>query len=102
MTDMETASCIVGRQERSRMAHLVAVALAVHLLFLSANPLSAYVWRCHSPHGDFWTTTPKESDDCSEYDSLYNPDAAPPMAKQRTCLLYTSPSPRDRQKSRMP
>jgi len=73
------------------MAHLVAVALAVHLLFLSANPLSAYVWRCHSPHGDFWTTTPKESDDCSEYDSLYNPDAAPPMAKQRTSMEFTTP-----------
>ena len=27
---------------------------------------------------------------------------APPPATPSTCLLYTSPSPRDRQKSRMP
>ena len=73
------------------MSHLVAVMLSVHLLFLWASPVSAYVWRCHSPHGDFWTTQPKESDDCSEYDSIYNPDAAPPMAKQRTALEFTTP-----------
>ena len=30
------------------------------------------------------------------------PAAAKPEAKAKTCLLYTSPSPRDRQKSRMP
>lgn len=73
------------------MAHLVAIALAVHLLFLSGSPVAAYVWRCHSPHGDFWTTAPKESDDCSEYDSIYNPDAAPPTAKQRTSMEFTTP-----------
>ena len=73
------------------MSHLAAVVLAVHLLFLWTSPVSAYVWRCHSPHGDFWTTAPKESDDCSEYDSIYNPDAAPPMAKQRTAMEFTTP-----------
>lgn len=72
------------------MSHLAAVVLAVHLLFLWTSPVSAYVWRCHSPHGDFWTTAPKESDDCSEYDSIYNPDAAPPMAKQRTAMEFTT------------
>ena len=30
------------------------------------------------------------------------PEGAVPMAESPTCLLYTSPSPRDRQKSRMP
>lgn len=70
---------------------LIAVVLSIHVLFLSVSPVSAYVWRCHSPHGDFWTTQPKESDDCSEYDSIYNPDAAPPMAKQRTAMEFTTP-----------
>jgi Protein of unknown function (DUF3300) len=88
---MDTARCLQKQQERTGMTHLVAVALAVHLLVLSANPLSAYVWRCHSPHGDFWTTQPKEADDCSEYDSIYNPDAAPPNAKQRSAMEFTTP-----------
>ena len=35
-----------------------------------------------------------ESKDFSKLNSLIN--------KNKTCLLYTSPSPRDRQKSRMP
>ena len=84
--EMDTACCIYEKQEKSGMSHLLAAVLSVHLLFLWASPVSAYVWRCHSPHGDFWTSQPKESDDCSEYDSIYNPDAAPPMAKQRTAL----------------
>ena len=29
-------------------------------------------------------------------------ETLPPAGPRRTCLLYTSPSPRDRQKSRMP
>ena len=29
-------------------------------------------------------------------------EAAPPALEEELCLLYTSPSPRDRQKSRMP
>ena len=35
-------------------------------------------------------------DETKDYRSPYEPDAGD------TCLLYTSPSPRDRQKSRMP
>ena len=89
--DMDTAGSIYEKQEKSSLSHFAAVMLSVYLLFLSASPVSAYVWRCHSPHGDFWTTQPKESDDCSEYDSIYNPDAAPPMAKQRTALEFTTP-----------
>jgi hypothetical protein len=88
---MDTACCIYEKQEKSGMSGLVAVVLSVHLLFLWTSPVSAYVWRCHSPHGDFWTTQPKESDDCSEYDSIYNPDAAPPMSKQRTSMQFTTP-----------
>lgn len=74
------------------MSPLAAVVLAAHLLLLWINPASAYVWRCHSPHGDFWTSEPKESDDCEEYDSIYNPDAAPPNAQQRTSLQFTTPA----------
>ena len=79
------------KEKESGISHLVALVLAVHLLLLWTSPVSAYVWRCHSPHGDFWTTQPKESDDCSEYDSIYNPDAAPPMAKQRAAMEFTTP-----------
>ena len=33
---------------------------------------------------------------------VIQPPVAAPQVGPRTCLLYTSPSPRDRQKSRMP
>ena len=88
---MNTACRIFEKQKKCGIFCLVAAVCSIHLLFLWASPVSAYVWRCHSPHGDFWTTTPKESDDCSEYDSIYNPDAAPPMAKQRTAMEFTTP-----------
>jgi hypothetical protein len=88
---MDTAYCLYRKREKRGKAPLVAVVLAVSVLVLCAHPGSAYVWRCHSPHGDFWTTQPKESDDCSEYDSIYNPDAAPPNAKQRTAMEFTTP-----------
>src|SRR6185312_13757578 len=88
---MDPACGRSGMHEKHGISYLVIVAFSVHLLFLWASPASAYVWRCHSPHGDFWTTQPKESDDCSEYDSIYNPDAAPPMAKQRTSTEFTTP-----------
>src|SRR5690242_10265488 len=91
ITEMDTACCICEKRKKSSMSDLAAVVLAVHLLFLWTSPVSAYVWRCHSPHGDFWTTAPKESDYCEEYDSIYNPDAAPPMAKQRTAMEFTTP-----------
>ena len=44
---------------------------------------------------------PFEKFDWIEMDAeIRNPDGS--MADSITCLLYTSPSPRDRQKSRMP
>ncbi|HEY7130488.1 MAG TPA: DUF3300 domain-containing protein, partial [Nitrospira sp.] len=88
INDMYTAC---RTHEKSRTAYLAGILFSIHLVVLSTSPASAYVWRCHSPHGDFWTTAPKESDDCSEYDSIYNPDAAPPMAKQRTAMEFTTP-----------
>lgn len=88
---MDTACCVCEKRDKSSKSPFVTIVLVVHLLFLWTSPISAYVWRCHSPHGDFWTTAPKESDDCSEYDSIYNPDAAPPMAQQRTSMQFTTP-----------
>ncbi len=88
---MDIACGIGTSQGKSRIFHLATAVLVMHLLFLETSSVSAYVWRCHSPHGDFWTSVPKESDDCTEYDSLYNPDAAPPMAQQRTAMEFTTP-----------
>ena len=39
---------------------------------------------------------------CGTSKNKKNPDRCLPRAKASNCLLYTSPSPRDRQKSRMP
>lgn len=54
------------------------VALIGTSLFLFASPASAYVWKCHTPNGDVWTSQPAPSGDCEEYDDVYNPNAAPP------------------------
>jgi uncharacterized protein DUF3300 len=73
------------------MSRLTTAVLVIGLLLVCAGPSSAYLWRCHSPNGDFWTSEPKESDDCEEYDSIYNPSAAPPKAQQRTSAQFTTP-----------
>ena len=45
----------------------------------------------------------EENIDVTENESLNNaPFVTDPEVQNRICLLYTSPSPRDRQKSRMP
>lgn len=49
--------------------------------FLSVSPAPAYVWKCHTPQGDIWTSQPGPSDDCEEYDEQYNPGAAPPTTQ---------------------
>jgi hypothetical protein len=59
----------------------VIVALFGTVLFLVANPAYAYVWKCHTPNGDIWTSQPAASDDCVEYDDKYNPNAAPPATQ---------------------
>ena len=38
----------------------------------------------------------------SAFAAVGDPQTIEPAAEKQTCLLYTSPSPRDRQKSRMP
>jgi hypothetical protein len=61
------------------MSRLVLAILAASL-FMAASPASAYVWRCHTPSGDVWTSQPPQSGDCEEYDGTFNPSAVPPAA----------------------
>lgn len=59
------------------MLRLVSVTILV--LVLSTLQAHAYTWRCHQPDGqDIWTGQPKTTDDCEEYDPIFNPSAAPP------------------------
>ena len=51
---------------------------------------------------DHWQQRPAELDLILAADVLYDHDNRPMLAQFCDCLLYTSPSPRDRQKSRMP
>jgi len=62
----------------SRMVVTITM-LGIFLLW-GSHPASAYVWKCHTPQGDIWTSQPAASDDCEEYDETYNPTAAPPPA----------------------
>lgn len=59
------------------MVRLTSALMGI-VVFLLASPVSAYVWKCHTPNGDIWTSQPAPSDDCEEYDDVYNPNAAPP------------------------
>ena len=61
------------------MSRLTLGVLAMGLL-LFASPASAYVWRCHTPNGDVWTSQPSQSGNCEEYDGTFNPNAAPEAA----------------------
>ncbi len=57
-------------------------AVIILALLLSTLPAHAYIWRCHQPNGqDIWTSQPKANDDCEEYDSIFNPGAAPPAVQ---------------------
>src|SRR5437870_7395974 len=70
---------ILRDQEVDVMARLALAILAIGL-FLSASPASAYVWRCHTPNGDVWTSQAPQSGNCEEFDGTFNPKAAPPAA----------------------
>jgi hypothetical protein len=71
------------------MSRLTLAVLAVGLLLL-ASPASAYVWRCHTPSGDVWTSQPPQYGDCEEYDGTFNPNAAPPIVPS---VEYAPPPP---------
>ena len=70
-------------------------------------PLSAPVWYEYTPGGDLWFLTGPVSAK-GKLLGLQTPvtlvaqSEELPYAYVSVCLLYTSPSPRDRQKSRMP
>jgi len=77
----------------------VTSALIGALLLLLAGPASAYVWKCHTPQGDIWTSQPGASGDCEEYDEQYNPGAAPPATQSpppqvapRTAVVPSPPA----------
>ncbi|HJT21943.1 MAG TPA: hypothetical protein VJ746_15805 [Nitrospira sp.] len=63
------------------MSPIHIIILTVFLLLGQSDPASAYVWKCHTPQGDIWTSQPKPSDDCEEYDDAYNPSAVPPATQ---------------------
>ena len=62
-------------------------------------PLSAFMPNHPSlhPHAPFIATAGKKNDSSTRFI-----DKNEIVESLKTCLLYTSPSPRDRQKSRMP
>jgi hypothetical protein len=75
------------------MSRLTLAILATWLLMLG-SPASAYVWRCHTPNGDVWTSQPPQSGDCEEYDGTFNPGAAPPAAPPvEYAQVYAPPPP---------
>src|SRR5262249_28213252 len=63
---------------KARRKTMFITFLMMLLVFWGSPPVSAYVWKCHTPQGDIWTSQPNASDDCEEYDDQYNPSAAPP------------------------
>lgn len=50
----------------------VTMALCGTVLLLLAHPAEAYIWKCHTPNGDIWTSQPAPYGDCEEYDDVYN------------------------------
>lgn len=71
--------------------HIAFLAIVIVLL---ASPTQAYVWRCQSSHGAIWTDQRAVTDDCEEYDSLYNPSAAPEAVREaspRFASVQTAP-----------
>src|SRR5881396_1891793 len=74
------------------MSRLTLGVLAIGLL-LFASPASAYVWRCHTPNGDVWTSQPPQSGNCEEYDGTFNPNAAPQAAPPEQYPPQYAPAP---------
>ena len=72
------------------------------VLLIEAGGKDTYPW-IHIPVGYFKTMHNPKVDWCfhTEKDETMN-NRSIRYPRGKTCLLYTSPSPRDRQKSRMP
>ena len=62
----------------------------------------------HEPQSSKYQQIVKEAQEALEFDGCYvlpsivNKEAINDMRAESTCLLYTSPSPRDKRQSRMP
>jgi hypothetical protein len=72
----------------------VTIAVLGTLLLLLASPVSAYVWKCHTPQGDVLTSQPGPDDDCvEEYGDGYNAGAAPPAMQSPPPQVAPQPVP---------
>jgi hypothetical protein len=69
------------------------IALFGTMLLLLISPSHAYVWKCHTPTGDIWTSQPAPSGDCEEYDDVYNPSAAAPPGQPPPPQMAPYPPP---------
>ena len=84
----------------TRHVATAAEAVGAHVVHLSSDALFRGDGRCH--HED---AVPEPIHDYGRAKAAAEADVirtTPSAAIVRSCLLYTSPSPRDRQKSRMP
>ena len=87
---------------------MVAMVTAPTLMSVMFDPSYAELWvqfdrevEVGGEH-DFNTTTPPSCDLLFDPPTLSILSSTSKCKWKNTCLLYTSPSPRDRQKSRMP
>ena len=67
------------------------IIVTVVLVLWASFPAHAYLWKCHTPQGDIWTSQPNASDDCEEYDEQYNPSAAPVATPSPSQPVPTQP-----------
>ena len=91
------------------MKKLIFVLTAAVTLVAGAAQAERYVMVTHGEGKDpFWPVVQKGGEDAArhvgaDFEYIFNPSGdMGDMAKSITCLLYTSPSPRDATLSRMP
>ena len=75
-------------------------------LFSQSLLINKFFFQKNSSHKQTGITTVDSGCQYRNNNYYYNKDGVPFLSKEQAdrciCLLYTSPSPRDRQKSRMP
>ena len=84
----------------------------MHAKFIAAHPKAKlkYIYDINSEFaeevakstGCSIASSPEDAINAGDVDAVLIASATPTHTQFITCLLYTSPSPRDRQKSRMP
>ena len=80
----------------------IFVALLVGFVGLGLTPAYAIDERVIDVVEVTWAGAPAPAGDAKKVASVIDTEVNADWRKYTTCLLYTSPSPRDRQKSRMP